>query len=288
MITRSWSASVGRLVGWSWGCSRNSVTAPNAPLQGRSRRLRGRAATDSERSNATKLRTPLETNSRAHRVELDLGMRITAELNRSTFLRVRTGVGDGRGAVRPGPAVPGEVRARAAATVRDPSLATEHRPPRLRGSAALRRRLAARSADPSPHLGSRASYSVSGRRPFETGLDVHEVAVDALRDVSRELPARDLRQEGRIDHLRSLRQGRRRRRLRRARTSDGHGRVRLWNPTRTSCPGVSSVIVLCSRWVPNCFAVVENVVPTATGPSVDFVTSRPCPAHSPWRVKSDT
>ncbi len=36
--------------------------------------------------------------------------------------------------------------------------------------------------------------------------------------------------------------------------------------------GVSSVMVLCSRCVPNCFAVVENVVPTDTGPSVDFVT----------------
>ena len=29
-------------------------------------------------------------------------------------------------------------------------------------------------------------------------------------------------------------------------------------------------MVLCSRCVPNCFAVVENVVPTATGPSVDL------------------
>ena len=52
--------------------------------------------------------------------------------------------------------------------------------------------------------------------------------------------------------------------------------------------GCISVIVLCSRCVPNCFAVVEYVDPTATGPSLDFVAARPCPPHSPCRVKSET
>ncbi len=44
-------------------------------------------------------------------------------------------------------------------------------------------------------------------------------------------------------------------------------------------PGESSVMVLCSRCVPNCFAVVENVLPTATG--APRSTSSPgghCPA----------
>jgi hypothetical protein len=53
-------------------------------------------------------------------------------------------------------------------------------------------------------------------------------------------------------------------------------------------PGSSSVTVLCSRCVPNCFATVEKVDPIAIGPSESFVTCRTCPAYSPCFVKSLT
>ena len=46
--------------------------------------------------------------------------------------------------------------------------------------------------------------------------------------------------------------------------------------------------VLFSFCVPNCFATVEYVLPTATGPDPSAVTWRPCSPHSPCFVMSLT